>query len=171
MKLLKGGRRTLTLFLLTTELCVIGPKGEPRPPTADERERMHGFLTGHTEGQDRSESKRKQLLGNSFHCTVVALLLSPVMVSVGYLKETPRLKDLWERTGMCEPGTFPKQRPNPTAFGGGSPASVEGSPSRKKDSFSRVGEIPEEFLAHVEELESTYGLGDTGVDYGLGDAG
>ncbi len=43
---------------------------------AEEREKLHGFRIGHTEGSPMiPETKRISLIGNTFHCVVVAYLL------------------------------------------------------------------------------------------------
>ena len=42
------------------------------------------------------------MLGNSFHCVVVALLLGSVMFRVGYIKRLPTLREVWRKAGMFE---------------------------------------------------------------------
>ena len=77
-----------------------------RPPLADERERMHGFPTGYTEGRhvegDRirehfTEDERKSMIGNSFSCIAVATILAPWATQEQYLQRQPRVSELWER--------------------------------------------------------------------------
>ena len=66
------------------ELGVVTADGTERPPNADERERLHGFASGHT--RDFTEHERISFLGNSFPCIVIAYLLASVAVGVGYLQ-------------------------------------------------------------------------------------
>ena len=74
-----------------------------RTPTAAEQERMHGYPTGYTQlrigGPDweghPTEDDRKSLLGNSFSCVAVAVLLGSWAVLEGYLERELTAKELW----------------------------------------------------------------------------
>ena len=112
------------------------------------------------------------MIGNSFHCVVVALLLGSAMVTVGYLKRLPRLKELWTRSGLFElkeSASVPAkassvQQPSPappcTRHGtvredvpvAETNAVLSSKANTDPDGVnSRVGEIPEEFFAHIDE--------------------
>ena len=70
-------------------------EGDYRPPTADERERLHGFPTGHTAGF--SEERQKCFIGNTFHTVAVAILLAPWAFEEKYIADIPVHELLWER--------------------------------------------------------------------------
>ena len=84
-------------YQFKTSLGVVAADGEERPPNARERERLHGFKPGHTEGF--LEATRVSLLGNSFHVIVVAHLLASWAVGMKYMKTIPDTAQLWERAG------------------------------------------------------------------------
>ena len=65
------------------KLGVQDADGTARPPNATEKERLHGYRAGHTKGF--SEGTRLSFVGNTFHCIVVAYVLSFWAVDLGYL--------------------------------------------------------------------------------------
>ena len=73
------------------EHCVIEDHGLIRVPNADERERLHGFRTGHTRGYP--EGTHKSFLGNTFHCVVIALLMGQWACGTGYVDQVPTVED------------------------------------------------------------------------------
>ena len=58
---------------------------------------MHGYSPGHTD--EFSESQRLCFTGNTFHCIVVARILSVWAESRGLLCSVPKVEDLWEAAG------------------------------------------------------------------------
>jgi len=133
------------------ELGVVTDKGVERPTNADERERLHGFATGHTRGY--SEAKRISFIGNSFHCVVVAHLLASWAVLAGYLVTVPAVSQLW---AVSLHG--PEYHESVNAIGGWG---VQGAACFVNSTLPDPG-------VHVSDCDdSDYGLGD--LDYGLGD--
>ena len=86
-----------------------------RTPTAEEQERMHGFPSKDTSvvsNNDASkalltEDERKSLLGNSFSCVAVAVMLGSWAVNEGMLRKEPTVKDIWAKAKSLEP-SLPK---------------------------------------------------------------
>ena len=93
----EASRYAMPPYQFKKELGVVTSKGEERPPNADERERLHGFRPGHTQGF--SEHERMCFLGNTFHCVTVAYLLAFWAVNVGYLSDIPTTTQLWIEAG------------------------------------------------------------------------
>ena len=114
------------------------------------------------------------MIGNSFHCVVVALLLGSVMFRVGYLKRLPTLKEIGKNVGGLEiresastrAAASTAQLPSPAPLRARHGSVPVDCPAAESNAFvsegfgSRVGEIPEEIVAHLDELEADYSLWD-----------
>ncbi len=57
---------------------VLGADGKLKPLKVSECERLLGFPSGYTECNDYSDTKRKEMLGNSFAIPVISYLLEPL---------------------------------------------------------------------------------------------
>lgn len=57
---------------------VLGKDGKLKPLKVSECERFLGFPTGYTECNGYSDTKRKEMLGNSFAILVISHLLQPL---------------------------------------------------------------------------------------------
>ena len=97
-----ANRYGLPPYHFKRELGVRTADGEERPPNANERERLHGFQLGHTDGY--SEHQRISFLGNTFHCIVVAHLFSTWAVRSGYIPAVPTIAQLWSGAGYVTLG-------------------------------------------------------------------
>ncbi|CAK0853914.1 unnamed protein product [Prorocentrum cordatum] len=86
--------------------CIHWPDGRTAPPGAVMREKLMGFAEGYTVPRRTSreaeaepvkyEGLRSSLVGNSFQCVVVALLLAHWAVAAGLLVAVPPLSELRE---------------------------------------------------------------------------
>ena len=86
--------------------CILRKSGKIEPPNTEERELMHGFKPGHTAPAVRSSEEktaagdeiRRSLMGNTFHCIIVAWLLNHWAVKYELLPEQLSVSTLWERS-------------------------------------------------------------------------
>ena len=76
------------------EKGVVTADGKERVPNADERERLHGFKSGHTAAFE--ETRRISFMGNTFHCVAIAYLLATWAVGVKYLTVIPDIEEIWQ---------------------------------------------------------------------------
>ena len=79
------------------ENCVIEADGLIRPPNADERERLHGYPPGFT--NQLPEHRRLFHIGYSFHCIVLAWVVSGFALQTRYVKESATVEGLWQAAG------------------------------------------------------------------------
>ena len=94
----KATNYALPPYQFKKENCVKTGSSRVQILDAEEREMLHGYRVGHAEGSPLiPETMRISLVGNTFHCVVVAHLLGPWAIQAGYLSRRPTVSELWER--------------------------------------------------------------------------